>query len=455
VSLTLKAALLEVRGGDIVVILSDLREHLARISAGEAAPDPPVSLLLEPPFSAESLTAGGVSLEAHGQTVASLMELRITGPLGRGTPAPSARTELDGLDAAVPALRLAEQCFPALMRAGTVPGSLAARPPLLDVALETGYDAGSASLAVRELNVTAAGLFAFSASAAFSRAGPEFLEELRATPFARPCGLLSGPAAEELALESLTAAYTDLGLVRGLVAIATGVQAPTPVPREPGAAGIALADGQGPAGNAAAGGAPEDGQGPAGNAPAGGATADGPGPAGNAPAGGAPEDGQGPAGNAPGGGAPADGQGPPGEAAAGASGDGRLASAKEAMAARLGILALYRLDPFALNAPEIADEISRFIADPQSLAVTVTPAAPLPLGTVRPGLVDPLSDGDYPNALREVSGFLSRLVTGISSNGRPELEVAWRDVPPPFIGGPVPGPSKPPLEAPEIPDDPD
>jgi hypothetical protein len=350
---------------------------LIAFTAGLPQEDPvsalPLSLALAPPFTLGSLKAGAVSFAADGRDVLRLNELRLTGPTEKGLPAASLKTELDGLELASNPFAALSRC-PAAGGAGPKARGGRDNPATggpseravsrgcrraFDLSLETRYGERPESLAAPEFSIALEGAFSVSGSLALEGAGRGFLKALDSTPLLRAREILLKPAFGEISVSSLKLTYSDLGLVRGILADEAGNETP----------------------------------------------------------------------------------------------GGAWQTAPETLASRLAVLALYRIDPFALNARELSGEISHFVSDPRALSLSVYAAAPVPLKSIGPGLLEPLSDVDERGSIRDAALFLAPLKASVSSGGRPAVEVMWREVPPAFMGGS--GPPRPPLEALEEPVDPE
>ncbi|MDR2612442.1 MAG: hypothetical protein LBG06_06310 [Deltaproteobacteria bacterium] len=107
----------------------------------------------------------------------------------------------------------------------------------------------------------------------------------------------------------------------------------------------------------------------------------------------------------------------------------------DALASSLGILALARMDPFAVNAPEIVSELRDFALDPAGISFSFAAEEPLSLGTVRRVLLDPLLRDEGERDARAAAALLARLRVSLAVSGRRPVDVQWRDVPPAFMAG--------------------
>jgi hypothetical protein len=112
----------------------------------------------------------------------------------------------------------------------------------------------------------------------------------------------------------------------------------------------------------------------------------------------------------------------------------RYGTASPSLSTSAGILAISRLDPYALNAPEIVDEITDFLSDPRGFSVSAEAAGPVPLDDAWHGPLARLLGGGWEDDRRPLGGFLSGLRVSASSAGRPAVTIRWREVPTAFSG---------------------
>jgi hypothetical protein len=377
--LTLSLDSLEVRGGDLFRALTDLRGFLQKIPYDDPVSAVPLSVALMPPFSLESLDAEAMDLAADGKSVLSLSRARVTGPLAEGSPAPVQKAELYGIKTAALPLPFEAPCPSAPHADDNLPPLAEGSRSPQSVSPSTARDGSPEPPEIPDEGCPA---------------GADASWEIR---YDAGLGTLAVP---EFALEA-----EGLFSLRARLALArTGPELLEELKAEPllRPAGIFARPAFGDAGIASVTIEYSDG-----------------GFVRRFVAGEIRDPATDPLPDTP------------------LSGEGR-ADALEAYARRIGVLALYRLDPFVLNAREFADEIARFAADPRELALSIAAEEPLRLGSVGPGLLAPLSGEEEQSGLRAAMKFLSPLKATLSVNGMPELAARWREVPPAFMGGAEP-----------------
>jgi hypothetical protein len=371
--LTLSAAEVRIKGGDLYRIVSDLKAFLESAPKGDPLSAVPLSLPLLPPVTADTLETDGTGLSLNGSPLFSLRTFRVKTPLEKGRPWTALETELGGFDCpALSLLRAAVAAHGASSASGAAPvasavdssgatggadadasdasragpydppaSDKAAPVPGLDVELSATYDLEGGDLDIRRLRIVSAGLFVMEAGLSFSGAKAPFLEKLSEARLPEARAPESRELLGSLGSSSFRLEYTDLGLLRNLLENESARAYP-----------------------------------------------------------------------------------------------GRTAKdSRRALSASWGILALSRIDPVALNGPEIVTEISSFLEEPSRFAVTAGSPVPVALSSLGPGLVDPLRKDEAERDLPAMADFLSPLKVTISTGARAPVTARWRENPPAFMTG--------------------